>query len=159
MQIKDKLTVLAKIGRALNAEGITWAVGASLLLYFKGLVDNFHDIDIVMAEQDVLRARAVLDGMGTVERRMPDDSYRTRMFLEYNIDGVEMDVMAGFAILDKDGVEHYFPLRREDIQEHTQVHGVDIPLQRLQAWQEYYGLMGRDAKVTLIADWLASHKN
>lgn len=156
MEIQDKLAVLAKVGRALNAEGINWAVGASLLLYFKGIVDSFHDIDVVMDERDVMRARALLDGMGTVERRMPDASYRTRMFLEYVIDGVEMDVMAGFAIVDNDGIEHFFPLRREDIQEYAQIDGVNIPLQSVEAWQTYYGLMGRTAKVTLITDWLAS---
>lgn len=149
MEISEKLAVLARVAHRLNGEDITWAVGASLLLYFKGIVADFHDIDLSVAEADVPAVRAALDGMGAVQARQPDERYKTRTFLEYAIDGVELDIMAGFAIV-ADGVEHYLPLRKADIAEHIQLAGEVIPLHSLAQWRTYYSLMGREAKVRLI---------
>ena len=42
--IQEKLDVLSKLAAKFNKEGIVWAVGGSLLLYFKGYVENFNDI-------------------------------------------------------------------------------------------------------------------
>lgn len=40
---------LVRVARRLNEENITWALGASMLLYYKGLVPKANDIDIVIA--------------------------------------------------------------------------------------------------------------
>ena len=57
--IEYKLKVLTKIGTQLNEAGITWAIGASLLLYFQGITDEFNDIDIMVMEKDVLRLKEI----------------------------------------------------------------------------------------------------
>ena len=53
METERKLDVLADIARALNQSGVTWAVGGSLLLYFKGKTGVFRDIDLMVCETDV----------------------------------------------------------------------------------------------------------
>ena len=53
METERKLDVLADIARALNQSGVTWAVGGSLLLYFKGKTGVFRDIDLIVCETDV----------------------------------------------------------------------------------------------------------
>ena len=53
METERKLDVLADIARALNQSGVTWAVGGSLLLYFKGKTCVFSDIDLMVCETDV----------------------------------------------------------------------------------------------------------
>lgn len=47
MIIQHKLEILSQIAKKLNEGHVTWAVGGSLLLYFKGIVDEFHDIDLM----------------------------------------------------------------------------------------------------------------
>lgn len=59
-----KLSVLSKVAKSFNEADITWAVGASLLLYFQGGTEDFHDIDIVVSEEDALRMRSVLLKLG-----------------------------------------------------------------------------------------------
>ncbi|MFQ8833366.1 MAG: hypothetical protein ACLR7U_11200 [Ruthenibacterium lactatiformans] len=53
METERKPDVLADIARALNQSGVTWAVGGSLLLYFKGKTGVFRDIDLMVCETDV----------------------------------------------------------------------------------------------------------
>ena len=57
MTTEDKLAVLSKLGRALNEAKVTWAVGASLMLYLNKKAMDFNDIDIMTTEQDEERVR------------------------------------------------------------------------------------------------------
>ena len=57
---------LARIAAALNGAGITYAVGASLLLYLRGLADGFNDIDLSVLEEDAERAIGILQRLGTM---------------------------------------------------------------------------------------------
>ena len=63
-EIDRKMNVLCKIAHALNKENVTWVVGASLLLYLKGIVNDFHDIDILVLEEDVPKVKQVFSKFG-----------------------------------------------------------------------------------------------
>jgi hypothetical protein len=147
--IKNKLTVLSYIAKELNHKNVTWAIGASMLLYFKGITSEFHDIDIMVAEEDVEILKDVLSSFGNIQPPNPNVQYKTKYFLEFNVDGVDIDVMAGFIIINE-GKEYYFPLKKESINDYTEVNGIKIPLQSLEEWRNYYKLMGRDEKVKMI---------
>jgi hypothetical protein len=152
--LEHKLAVLAKIGRALNKKGMTWAIGASLLLYLKGMASAFDDLDILVAEKDVGKLREALASFGKPKAPHPNDRYKTKAFLEYRLEGVEIDVIAGFIIVSG-GKDHYFPLTEAGIEERILIDGVSIPLMSVQDWRVYYGLMGRTEKVVLIDSGLA----
>ncbi|WP_313186585.1 nucleotidyltransferase domain-containing protein [Lacrimispora sp.] len=147
--IKHKLTVLARIADELNHKDVTWAIGASLLLYFKGIASEFHDIDIMIAEEDVEAVKDVLLSLGDIQQPDPNAKYKTKCFMEFHVDGVDIDAMAGFVIVNQDK-EYYFPLKKETIKDSTEVHGIKIPLQSVEEWRKYYELMGRKEKVKMI---------
>ena len=149
MILERKLYALTRIAHLLNNSNVTWAVGASVLLYFKGIVDNFHDIDIVISEDDIDTVKELLSSCGTLQPPNPNVRYKTRAFLEYVIDGVDVDVMAGLVILGGED-EHYFPLMQESIADYIQLNDSTVPLQSLEEWKQYYSLMGRTEKVKLI---------
>ncbi len=50
-------------------------IGASLLLYFKGVVPDFHDIDLMVAETDVEKAKKVLLTFGKQLPANPKTQY------------------------------------------------------------------------------------
>ena len=147
--LDQKLKVLSKIAHELNKQKIVWAIGASLLLYFKGKTDHFNDIDIMVSEKDVNKLHETLSRMGKLSPPNPNKQYKTRHFLEYTIDGVDVDVMAGFVIV-KDEKEYDCSLKQEQVAEFIQVNDEPIPLQSLEDWRRYYELMGRTEKVEMI---------
>ena len=49
--LQKKMDVLQKIAAEFNKDNLLWAIGASLLLYFKGVAEVFHDIDIMVDEK------------------------------------------------------------------------------------------------------------
>lgn len=124
-----------------------------MLLYFKRITSDFHDIDIMVSEEEFEIVKEILLSFGKMQPPNPNNKYLTRYFGEFIVDGVDIDVMAGFIIVDNDK-EHYFPLKRENIKDFTEVNGIRIPLQAIEEWHTYYKLMGRAEKVNMIEAWL-----
>ncbi|MBQ8638972.1 MAG: hypothetical protein IJ468_07375 [Lachnospiraceae bacterium] len=141
--------VLSKIADGLNKADITWSIGASLLLYLKGITDRFNDIDIMVTEKDVFRLKETLLSLGTMNPPNPNRQYRTRHFYEFVVDGIDIDVMAGFVIVDDDR-EYDCSLHENQIIEYQVVNDATIPLQLVALWREYYRLMHREKKVAMI---------
>ena len=149
MTNEAKLAVLAKVGAALNGARVSWAVGASLMLYLRRMTDTFHDIDLVTTIADADAVCAVLSRLGALQPANPSALYKTKRFLEFIVDGVELDVMAGYAIT-RYGVDYDRAFDPASVDAHATVGGVTIPLQAVAVWRENYRLMGRADKVALI---------
>lgn len=147
--MKRKLELLKQIASQFNREGITWALGASMLLYFKQIVSEFHDIDLLVANEDAVQAKYILDKLGHRQPPKPNEKYASKEFLEYDIDGIDVDLMVGFAI-KKDNEVHDCSLSKSQITEYFELDGVRIPLQSVELWHKYYLLMDRADKVALI---------
>ncbi|MDY0074378.1 MAG: hypothetical protein RBR75_00640, partial [Acholeplasmataceae bacterium] len=121
----------------------------STLLFLKGISKNFNDIDIMVSEEDVEQLKILLLELGTLEPVNPHKSFKTKRFLEFKIDEVEVDVIAGFIIIS-DNKEYYFPLEKNHELEEIEFDGIKIPLQSLREWKKIYKLMGRIDKVEMI---------
>lgn len=153
MEIEYKLKVFTKIAEALNREKIIWAVGGSLLLYFKKITTTFNDIDIMVSEKDIDRAGQLLSSYGTCIKGGPSNRYKTKHYIKYVIDDVEFDVISGFTIVSG-GKEYYFPLEASDIKDSLLLNKTIIPLQSVNQWKNYYRLMDRTDKVQMIDESL-----
>ena len=146
--IDEKLSVLSEMAKEFNKENLLWAVGASLMLYFKGCVDDFNDIDIMVSNDDAEKMETILNHMG---KALPYEkgNYETKCFRKFIINGVEIDMIGGFAIV-KDGVVYDCDLNKLQIAEYIEVNGEKIPVHSVTLWRKYYELMGRTNKVEII---------
>lgn len=149
MKTERKLALLKRIAHSFNQAGITWALGASMMLYFKGIARDFHDLDLMIVNEDASIAQRILSEMGVLQPSVPNPKYKSKMFLEFVIDGIDVDLIAGFAIVSGATI-HDCSLRREQIVEKVSFEGEVIPLQSPALWREYYLLMGRNEKAALI---------
>ena len=146
-----KIELLKRIAHRFNEAHVVWALGASMLLYFKGIAPEFHDIDLMISSGDAERVRAILCGMGELQPFAPNPKYHSETFMEFVIDSIDVDVMAGFSILSG-GKLHDCSLREDQIAETMALGPELIPLQSPMLWCEYYRLMGRTEKVRMIED-------
>ena len=156
--MKNKLEVLRKIAKELNKENVTWAVGASVLLFFKGIVNEFHDIDIMFDEADAQKVKNILNKLGKHIPSLPNEMFKTKYFYEYIIDNVEIDAIGGFMVV-KDGKDYDCSLIKKDITECINYEGVDIPLYSLERWKYFYYLINRTSKVKIIDDFYKNKGN
>ena len=146
--VREKIEVLKKVAHRFNENRIVWALGASMLLYFKGIASEFHDIDLMIALPDAARANAILSELGERQPPVPSAKY-TKVFTEYKIDGVDVDALAGFAVVSE-GRLYDCSLQEEQIAEKMPLDTELIPLQSPLLWCEYYRRMGKEEKAALI---------
>mgnify|MGYP002673886621 CR=1 FL=1 len=148
---EEKIRLLQRIAHRLNEAQVEWCLGASMMLYFKGIVSEFHDIDLMISVDDVEVVEAILSEMGTLcpSSQEPNPMYQTTCFMEYVIDAIDVDVMAGFAIV-REGEIYDCSLNKEQITEQLMLEDEIIPMQSPRLWCTYYRLMGRSAKAEMI---------
>lgn len=153
--VKEKLELLEKIAYYFNKENVEWALGASMLLYFKGITTEFHDIDLMVSTDDAKKVKDILLGMGKIQEsnQNQDSIYRTKIFMEFVIDDIDVDVMVGLAII-YEGKLYDCSLSKDQIVEKIKLGKELVPLQSPQLWCKYYQLMGRKEKVKMIERYL-----
>ncbi|MBQ8646881.1 MAG: hypothetical protein IJ484_01920 [Oscillospiraceae bacterium] len=155
---EHKLSVLARVARTLNEHELSWALASSVVLYFNGVAEEFHDLDIMVDEAHFDAAAEALAALG--EQHQPvllPDKYATKRFTKFTVDGVEIDLMGGFAIV-RGGAVYHFPMTPDTVERTVQVQGQAVPLQWLELWRRCYELMGRAARVESIDRFLEERR-
>lgn len=148
---------LSYIGEKLNNSNIVWGVGASILLNQFGFIDKPNDIDIFIDIKDIEKADEILKSIGEKKQREKTATYSTKYFYEYTIKGIDVDVMAGFAVNHTNGVFEY-KFDNNSISEFKTINGVDIPFTSLEDWYVIYQLIpNREPKVNMIEKYLLSN--
>lgn len=153
-KIGQKIELLKKIALQFEKAHITWALGGSMMLYFKGIVPVFQDIDLMVADADAQTAQSILCSMGQMQPQTPNPKFRSKAFMEFVIDSVDVDVIAGFAIVSGDSVVDC-SLQKEQIVERMPLGEACIPLQSPALWCRYYRLMDRTEKAQMIEQALS----
>lgn len=153
-EIGQKIELLKKIALQFEKAHITWALGGSMMLYFKGIVPVFQDIDLMVADADAQTAQSILCSMGQMQPHIPNPKFRSKAFMEFVIDSVDVDVIAGFAIVSGDSVVDC-SLQKEQIVERMPLGEACIPLQSPALWCRYYRLMDRNEKAQMIGQALS----
>lgn len=153
-----KLATLCKIAQSMDAQQIRWAVGGSLMLYLRGAAKVYNDIDLVIATDDAKAAIICLDALCEPLDVPPPPSkariFHSRYFRQYQLDGVDIDLMAGMAIRT-DAIDYYDAFDILGPCGYAEVKGRRIPLGAMEDWLILYSLMvGRQEKVRMIhAHW------
>lgn len=145
--------VVTSLAEHLNKENIMWGIGGSYLLKEYGIVDEVHDLDIIVSEKDVKKTVEILDSIAERKGIPIKNEYRTKHFHVYSYRGVSIDVMSDFRIEHANGV-YGFLLDDLSIVFKKQKQGVIIPFTSLEDWLIAYKLMkGRGEKVKLIENY------
>jgi len=146
--------ILSYIGEKLNNSNIVWGVGASILLNQFGLIEKTNDIDIFVDIKDIERVDEILKSIGEKKKRKKTSTYSTKYFYEYTVGGIDVDVMAGFAVNHNNGVFEYI-FDYNAISEFRLINGVNIPFTSLEDWYVIYQLIpNRETKVNMIQKYL-----
>ncbi|KEO84818.1 hypothetical protein [Tumebacillus flagellatus] len=137
---------IEKTARCLNAAGVTWAAGASWMLLQNGVVEQARDFDLLVKLDDAQRAKEVLLQLGSGRPGVTKQPYLTKQFWTFEVDGMEIDMMAGFTLAHAGG-EYLFPFDEAHIVGHAAVGTQSVPLSAPEDWLVLYLLMGREPRV------------
>lgn len=149
--------VLKTIATLFNEAELDWAVGASLVLYHNGIVDNVNDIDIVIEGKDVKKAEALLLTHGTKQFTEKIPTYSNGYFGEFAINGVEIDMMSEMVINNYD-CSYLYPFDKKSVVSHMMLEGINVPVSSLEEWFILYQMIPKkEIKVELLKGYFESH--
>ncbi|MFB1099447.1 hypothetical protein [Terribacillus sp. JSM ZJ617] len=147
MHVKPIVTLL-------EANEIVYAVGGSLLLYLKGLPVSPNDMDILVEPEQFARAKRTLQNIAVIsEDKLPLDRFQTKSCTTFTMsDGLQVDLMAGFAVSYGGNVlEMPFTAVRDQT-----IAGV-LPLSSMEAWYIMYWLLpGKEGKRSVMEQYFRS---
>ena len=63
LNLEEKIDLLKRIAHRFEEENVEWALGGSMMLYFKKIVPSFDDLDLMIFCSDVDRVRHILSKM------------------------------------------------------------------------------------------------
>ncbi len=137
---KELLQTLKDITKAFDASGLFWGVGASVLLYSYGLENYPSDIDILVGDMDILKAKKIMDTMGIKQPEKASVFYATDYFYEYDVRNINVDIMAGFKINLSNGIFNY-TFDTDSVPHRLFIGHTPIPFTTLEDWYILYQLM------------------
>jgi hypothetical protein len=149
---------IAQIAKEINKQGIRWAVGASVMLYFHGLIDNPNDLDILVHESDAEQLDELLKKLGVRSNKEYKETFATKYFYNYMVEGIEIDLIGGFIINHAEG-KYKLTFDSDTIVEFKVINGINIPLSSLEDWYVIYQLIpNREHRTQAIEKYLLENK-
>ena len=123
----ERREVLFRVINQFDQEGIRYGITFSLNLFMQGIVDDFNDIDIFVAEEDIPRMIEVMKSMKASLEKMGGNGFcKSDHFFSYMVDSVQVEIMVGFRI-NTYGTTYYYPLNLKEL-DFVQIYGKKIPL-------------------------------
>lgn len=154
--MQKRLALVETLARRLNPRHIPWAIGSSALLFARGLVDEFRDIDLFINEEDGPDVLEALCGLGPVARGAQRPPYASPFFCTIAAPACGVDIIGGFGVRAGQ-TEHTIRIGSHAIEQDSRCGAQRIPLMYLEDWLVFYRLMGRTEKVELLRDHFRHH--
>lgn len=149
--------VLQKIANLLSDEAITWALGASSVLYYHGLTDTVNDIDILVEKKDYEKLEMCLLTIGVKVKTEAVSTYETEYFGEFVIDGVEIDVMANMTVINHN-LRYVYHFSEDNITDCMVVGTEKVPMTSLEDWYILYHMIpNKEKKADMLDHYFKDH--
>lgn len=150
---------MCTISDCFNRAGIVYGIGASVMLHYLGLVEDPHDIDILVTPKCVQNAVGLLSRLGVGTKQDKSGVYLTERFYKFNISGENVDLMCGFGVRDEaEGVCTMYPFDASCTPCSREICGVNVKFTTPEEWFVLYLLIpGREPKVEMLQNYLLCH--
>ncbi|MBR3003017.1 MAG: hypothetical protein IKF38_05635 [Clostridia bacterium] len=138
----EKKMVLENVCRAFDRAEVTWALAMSSCLFFRGIMDDFNDIDILIALEDVEEFEIVFRKLGgkidnnTVQK----PAFTSPYYKEATFGGMHFDLIGNMTV-NTYGTVYQYVLKQQDVEYLTIDGDVNIPLSPVEANFLLYGMM------------------
>lgn len=145
--------VLFKVNKLFSENSIRFGIGASLLLRSFNLTSKVSDIDIIIHDEDVEKVIEIMNTIGIRRVSKELTLYETESFLEYNVDGIDLDIMSKFSVRTDEGVFLY-PFDVKELKYKVVLNCSKIPVLSLENWFVSYLVINRKEKAEIIKKYL-----
>lgn len=142
-EYNNRKKVLENVCSAFNMQGIRYSLSCSTALFLQGLVDDFHDFDILVHIDDVNKMKRTMESIGAeLLQTIQKSSFTSQYYQEAILHNEHFDLVGNITVATFNK-EYCYPVKIEEIQ-YIPVEGliVDfIPVIPIEASFLLYGMM------------------
>lgn len=151
-----------KIIEAFEKEKIRWGIACSMNLFLRGIVDDFHDLDLLVEYADIEKIKKVMNELGAILVGTGGNGFcESEVYLHYQLGRVDVDFIAGFRVITF-GTQFLYRFNENELDFIT-IEDKNIPMISMEALYLLYSMMEgwqpkRRYKRVLIEEYLLSKK-
>lgn len=156
----ERKEALFKLADEFNKSGIRWGLACSMNLFLRGLVDEFHDLDLVVEEEDIPKVKDIMEKNGGILKATGGNGFcESNCYMHFQLKRVDIDIISGFRIITF-GTKFLYNFNESEI-EYIKVEEKKIPLIPVEALYLLYAMMEgwqakRRYKRLLIGEYLVT---
>lgn len=142
-EYRERKEIFLKIVKNFSEKNIGWAIGCSMNLFLRGIVDEFHDLDLIVALEDIPKIKEIMenDFHGILMATGGNGYCESDMYLHYQVDRIDVDVISGFRVMTY-GTSYYYQYNKNEIDLLEVVNAdITVPLISLEAMFILYFMM------------------
>lgn len=146
---------LREIHRAFQAAGVFYTLGGSAMLCLRGVTNQARDLDLFVRIEDAAEASRLLCSIGELLPSPKKSEYLTKHYSKYRVLGIDVDLMAEFAVQTSKGIAAFPSSMLEE--EPIAADGQNIPCMPLEDWLFLYRAIDRPKRVLEIETHFSKH--
>lgn len=141
-EYQERKHTLERMCQTFSEHNVRWVLSCSSSLFFKGIVDDFHDFDVLVHIEDVEALKSAMSEMGAnIELETVQKGYFTSPYYQQaQLGRVEFD-MIGNITVNTFGGSYCYPVKTEE----TEIVSIDgnilVPTVAVEASLILYGMM------------------
>lgn len=144
--IKNTLKIIAQ---CFESEHITYGLGGSGVLVAYDILETMHDIDIVVALEDIEKAKKIMDILGVLKESGKNCLVEREYGYVYDMNGVKVEIMSNMHLKHSQGL-YSVPFNKNRVTYRMSIDDLMIPVMALEDWYVIYQLIGRQDRIDQI---------
>lgn len=140
---EERKNTLLRLLNEFKASNIRFGMACSFDLFLRGIVDEFHDFDFLVEEQDIPKIEQVMKELGAKLIATGGNGYcESKEYRHYQLERVDIDIIAGFRLVTF-GTEYLYEYSGHEIQicEIFEEEKIIIPIISAEAMFLLYAMM------------------
>ena len=162
IEYSERKTALFTLFDELRKADVRWGLACSTNLFIRGIVDEFHDLDLIVDIKSIPKVEKIMKEQGAILKETGGNGYcESDIYMHFQFGRVDVDVISGFRVVTfGTHFEYYF--NPEELQ-FIELEDKNIPLISMEALYLLYSMMEgwqarRRFKRVLIEEYLLTEK-
>ena len=140
------------IAQCFTSEGIVFGLGGSGVLVAYDILEDMSDIDIVVALEDIEKAKKVMDILGVLKESGNNCFVKNEYNYVYEMNGFKVELMSNMHLKHIEGL-YAVPFNKNRMTYRMSIDDIMIPVMSLEDWYVYYQLIERQDRVNQIEEY------
>lgn len=155
-------TTFFRIIKKFKEYNIEWALACSCNLFFRGIVDDFHDFDFIVDNGSAKNIVEIMKALGATLVDTGGNGYcESDLYLHYRLNNCDVDIICGFRLITF-GTSYYYEFNAKEIDFLNSYYLNNIPLVSVENLFLLYAMMEgwqrrRKFKRDLLFEYLQSN--